>query len=48
MAKIQFNLPNGYSAEVTAAKESGTFNQWIDGKFADRTVPFGVAGYRTW
>lgn len=36
MAKIQFNLPNGYSAEITAAKESGTFNQWIDDKFADR------------
>ncbi|MBD8663122.1 hypothetical protein IFT59_07630 [Rhizobium sp. CFBP 8752] len=34
--KVQFNLPNGYSADITAAKESGTFNQWIDGKFSHR------------
>lgn len=34
--RVQFNLPNGYSADITAAKEGGTFNQWIDAKFADR------------
>ncbi|AYD00927.1 hypothetical protein [Neorhizobium sp. NCHU2750] len=36
MAKVNYTLPNGYSADITAAKEAGSFDDWIDKKFGDR------------
>lgn len=35
--KIQFNLPtNGYSAQITDAKESGRYDEWVREKFGSR------------
>ncbi|MCK3776205.1 hypothetical protein MZK49_05610 [Ensifer sesbaniae] len=35
--KIQFNIPqNGYKADIKQAIESGTYDQWVDGKFGAR------------
>lgn len=32
--KIQFNIPqNGYKADIKQARETGTYNEWVDGKF---------------
>jgi hypothetical protein len=34
--KITFQFPNGYAAEMTAAKEQNDFEGWVNAKFADR------------
>lgn len=34
--KITFQFPNGYAAEMTAAKEQNNFEGWVNTKFADR------------
>ena len=35
--KIQFNIPqNGYKADIKQAIESGTYDEWVDGKFGAR------------
>lgn len=36
MTKVHYNLPNGYASEITAAKEAGSFQKWINYKFGDR------------
>lgn len=36
MTKVKYTLPNGYSADITAAKEAGSFDEWINKKFGDR------------
>ena len=34
--KITFQLPNGYRSDMEHARETGTFNDWVDGKFGTR------------
>lgn len=34
--KIQYNFPNGYSAEMTNARETGDIEGWVDRKFGER------------
>lgn len=34
--KIAYYFPNGYAADITAAREKNDFDGWINRKFGDR------------
>lgn len=33
--KVQLNFPNGYSADITKAREDNDFDGWVDRKFGN-------------